>query len=239
MLWYKAWLETRSRFLAFLVLMVILIGFFVSHAESIMSAEPEKNTYEVLFFAQFYLSGLWILAVVLIGMGGLMRERAVGASPFTLALPVSRSRLMSVRIVTGIVQSVLLAVIPWAVIVAVSFSAGRPFLLSQACFYIFLLVGGGLVYFALAVLFSSLLEGEYTVPAVAYGVVVAAGIIGGSVDKLRPFLDLWRFITAESSVNKSTFRFSGHIPWIGIIASLLVASAMFLASLVVTERTEF
>ncbi len=35
-----------------------------------------------------------------------------------------------------------------------------------------LLVSGGLIYFSLAVLVSSLVEGEFTAPAVAYGLTV-------------------------------------------------------------------
>ncbi|MGA2427512.1 MAG: hypothetical protein ABSH13_03335 [Candidatus Acidiferrum sp.] len=239
MLWYKAWLETRTRFLVSLGFLVIILTFFVHHAESILPREPKASTYELMFFAHSYLAGLWMLCVILLGMGGLLRERAAGVSSFTLALPVSRARLAAVRITVGVMQSIALAIVPWAAILFVSAIAGRPFFVSQASFYVLLLVTGGMVYFALAILVSSIVDGEYTAPAVAYGAAILVGIICGSVSKLRPFLDLWRFITGDNHYNKTTHLLSGPIPWFGIFACLCVAALMFLASVRVIQRREF
>jgi ABC-2 type transport system permease protein len=239
MLWYKAWLETRARFLASLASIVAILTFFVRHAETIVPREPRTNTYELFFFAHFYLSGLWLLSVILLGMGGLLRERAAGVSSFTLALPVSRAHLMGIRIATGILESLALGIVPWIAMLLVSALAGRPFFITQACFYVLLLVGGGMVYFAIAVLVSSLFEGEYTAPAVAYGVVILVGIVSGSINKLRPFLDLWRLITGDNHYNRSTHLLSGPVPWFGIVASLSVAAALLLTSVKVTQKREF
>jgi ABC-2 type transport system permease protein len=238
-LWYKAWLETRARFLISLASVVVILVFFVHHAESILPREPKGNTYELFFFAHFYLAGLWLLSVILLGMGGLLREKTAGVSSFTLALPVSRAHLLWVRIATGALESIALGILPWVAILVVSALAGRPFFISQACFYVLLLIGGGLVYFAIAVLISTLFEGEYTAPAVAYGIVILVGIISGSINKLRPFLDLWRFITADNYYNKSTHLLSAPVPWFGIAACLSVATLLLFASVRVTERREF
>ncbi|HEY1923903.1 MAG TPA: hypothetical protein VGG58_01540 [Candidatus Acidoferrum sp.] len=45
---------------------------------------------------------------------------------------------------------------------------------------------------------SSVLGGEYTPLAAAYGRAILIAVVCGSVSKLRPFLDLWRFITAQN-----------------------------------------
>jgi len=238
-LWYKAWLETRARFLISLASLVVILAFFVHHAESILPREPRGNTYELFFFAHFYLAGLWMLSVILLGMGGLLRERAAGVSSFTLALPVSRAHLMWIRIATGVLESIALGIVPWVAILLVSSVAGRPFILSQAGYYVLLLVGGGMVYFAIAILVSSLFEGEYTAPAVAYGVVILVGIVSGSINKLRPFLDVWRLITGDNHYNKSTHLLAGPPPWLGIAASLSVAAVLLLTSVKVIQKREF
>lgn len=67
MLWYKAWLETRSRFLASLFGITIIISFFVHHGERLFPPGPKTATYSVIFFAHQYLVGIWILSVILLG----------------------------------------------------------------------------------------------------------------------------------------------------------------------------
>ena len=60
---------------------------------------------------------------------------------------------------------------------AFSWMARMPVLIAQVGLYILLLVGGSLVYFAMAVLVSSVFAGEYTAPALAFGVVLLAAIM--------------------------------------------------------------
>jgi ABC-type transport system involved in multi-copper enzyme maturation permease subunit len=47
-----------------------------------------------------------------------------------------------------------------------------------------LLVGGGLFFFAVALLVSSLIEGEYTAPVVSFGIVLAIAV-GSSIGILN------------------------------------------------------
>ena len=114
MLWYKAWLETRSRFLISLIGMVALCSVFVLHGDRNVAYEVSSDYYNyVLFEGHQILVMMWTLAVTLTMMGGLLREKATGSSSFTLALPVSRRRLMVVRICTGLTQAFMLAIVPW------------------------------------------------------------------------------------------------------------------------------
>lgn len=239
MLWYKAWLETRGRFLVSLCAITVIVAFFVSHSERLISPEPKRETFFLLFFVHHYLMGLWIISVVLLGMGGLIRERAVGTSSFTLALPVSRARVAGVRIAMGVAQAILLAVLPWGVILFTTDVRGRAFPASQAAFYVLLLSSGGLVYFALAVLVSSLIEGEYTAPAVGYGLVILSGIMFSSIDSLRPYVDLWRFMGGDNHFNQASYLLSGPFPWLGALAALSIAALMLLASVAIVQKQEF
>jgi ABC-2 type transport system permease protein len=239
MLWYKAWLETRTRFAVSLCFLMAIVAFFVHHAEGVLPAYPKSSTYEMLFYAHSYLAGIWIVGVTLLGMGGLLREKTAGTSSFTLALPVSRARLVCVRIAVGVLEALALAAAPWGMILLITYSAGRPFFVMQAGYYVLLLVGGGIIYFAIAVLASSLVEGEYTAPAVAYGAAILVGIVGGNVAKLRPFLDLWRFVAGDNRYDHNTHLLAGPVPWSGILCCVSIAAVLFAASIRVAQKRDY
>ena len=236
MLWYKAWLETRSRFLTCLATLTIFCAVFVSHAQGLIRPGWTADYNRLLFVTQQFLVIMWILAVVLLGMGGIVREKAIGTSSLSLSLPVSRARLLAVRVGTGVLEAIALGVAPWTIIFLISFLAGVAILISQVVFYVALLLGGGLTYFAMAVLVSSLLEGEYTAPAVAFAVVLLTAIIFDAW--LRPF-NLWRMVTGDFYVDRHTYLLSGHFPWRGMLASMSGAAVMLLASIRVIQRRDF
>jgi ABC-2 type transport system permease protein len=235
-LWYKAWLETRSRFLICLATLTLFSGIFVHHAQGLVRPELQSDFNRLLFVNQQFLVIMWVLAVVLLGMGGIVREKAAGTSSLTLALPVTRRRLLGVRVGTGVLEATVLGVAPWVAVLLVSSFARKPILITQVASYVLLLVGGGLVYFALAVLISSLVSGEYTAPALAFGIVLLAAMLFDAW--LRQF-NLWRLVTGDFSIDRSTYLLSGHLPWLGILSSLSIAALMLLASNFVVQRREF
>ncbi len=236
MLWYKAWLETRARFLASLATLTLFSGIFVHHAQALVRPEWKTDFYRLLFVNQQFLVIMWVLSVVLLGMGGIVREKAVGTSSLTLALPVSRAHLLGVRVGMGVLQASALGVVPWVAVFFLSSLAKRPILINQVFSYVLLLVGGGLVYFAMAVLVSSLVAGEYTAPALAFGVVLLGAIVFDSW--LRQF-NVWRLVTGDFSIDRSTYLLSAHLPWTGILASLSVAVLMLAVSIIVVQEREF
>ncbi len=179
---------------------------------------------------------MWILAVVLLGMGGIVREKAIGTSSLTLSLPVSRARLLAIRVGMGALEAIVLAVVPWTTIFLVSSLSRMPILITQVGFYVLLLIGGGLAYFSMAVLVSSLVEGEYTAPAVAFGLVLLTAIVFDAW--LRPF-NLWRLVTGDFYIDRHTYLLSWPFPWRGTLASVSAAALMLLTSVRVIERREF
>ena len=103
----------------------------------------------------------------------------MGTSSFTLVLPVTSAPLAGVRIAVGMFQAISLAVFPWVCILFITHLGQVSFPISQASFYLALPISGGLIYFAMAVLISSLIEGEYTAPDVAYGLTILTGMVFG------------------------------------------------------------
>ena len=236
MLWHKAWLETRARFLTCLATLTIFSAVFVGHAQGLIRPEWHADFNRLLFVTQQFVVIMWILAAVLLGMGGLVREKAIGSASLTLSLPVSRARLLGVRVALGALEAIALGVVPWVTVFITSLLGGMPVAITQVALYVLLLLGGGLVYFAMAIFVSSLIEGEYTAPAVAFGLVLLSAIILDAW--FRPF-NLWCLVTGDFYINRKTFLLETHIPWLALLSSLSIASAMLLASLKVIQRREF
>jgi ABC-2 type transport system permease protein len=214
-------------------------GFFIYHAQGDMLPgwRLERDFDRLLLINQQILVFLWIFSVVLLGMGGIVREKAIGTSSLTLALPVSRARLVGIRVGLGIIEAVALGVVPWTAVFIVSSLAGMPILITQVGLYLLLLVGGGLVYFAAAVLVSSLVSGEYTAPCVAFGAILLPTILS---DAYLPLcLNNRRLVTGSFSVDTITYLVSGHLPWLGILASLFAAGLLLWASILVVQWREF
>jgi ABC-2 type transport system permease protein len=238
MLWYKAWLETRSRFLIALIGMVALCSFSVLYGDRNVAYEVGSEYYNfVLFEGHQLLVLMWTLAVTLIMMGGLLREKASGSSSFTLALPVSRGRLMVVRICIGLAQAFALAIVPSVAMFSVSCVFGKTRSFSQAVCYLVLLLGGGVLFFAVAVLVSSLISGEYTAPAVGFGAVIVTAVALSSATLRR--YSPWEFMSGARYRSEQTNLLSLPIPWLQAAIYLLVAGLLLAISVKAIQRREF
>jgi ABC-type transport system involved in multi-copper enzyme maturation permease subunit len=238
MLWYKAWLETRSRFLISLIAMVVLCAVFVHHGDrdAIDQVSPDYYNY-VLFVGHQMLATMWVLAVTLIMMGGLVREKATGASAFTLALPISRRRLMMVRIGMGLIQAAMLAICPWVAMFSAGAIFGKTHSVAQAVYYLVSLLGGGLLFFGMAVLVSSVIGGEYTPPVVSFGAFITTAIALSSA-ALRPYSP-WAFITGSEYLNRKTNLLALPIPWFQAAVYFLLGGFLLAISIKVNQRQDF
>src|SRR5436190_3321438 len=112
MLWYKSWLETRSRFLIGLALLVCsgaatvftypkvheLLATVPSMdlrgplGEKVREAAALASSYRGYVWSQWFgqnLIQLWTIFAVILGTGGLLSQMSGGGGVFTLSLPVS------------------------------------------------------------------------------------------------------------------------------------------------------
>jgi hypothetical protein len=239
-LWYKFWLEGRNRFAVLLVGLVLFAILFLFYGNDQIGRQTGRDFRQLLFFEQQYVVALWMLGVVLIGMGGLLREQVNGSVAYTLALPVSRMRIVAVRFGIGLLESIMLGTAPWLAIAAVSRLTGHSFPIGQAGTYVLLLIGGGIFYFGLSMFVSCLVEGEYTAPLVAYGLIVSLlGLFRGLM-WLRPF-DPWRFMSGIDFINQDTWIISVPFPfpWLALLASASCALLMLIIAVRVTQRRDF
>ncbi|MDP8982132.1 MAG: hypothetical protein M3O35_16230 [Acidobacteriota bacterium] len=231
-------METRTRFLICLLGMMALGSYSVFHGDrEALSYTRTDYYYAVLHFGHSLLATMWVVAVTLLMMGGLLREKALGASSFTLALPVSRARLMGVRVAAGLIQAMALVILPWSAIFLIGCVFGKTQSLSQAFFHVVLLAGGGLLFFAIALLVSSLVEGEYTAPIVSYGIVVAIAV-ALSDQSLRTYSP-WSFIMGDVYYDRHTSLLVGPIPWMHVAVYVFLAAILIMLSLKAIQRREF
>ena len=189
------------------------------------SAMPWTNSafyYFVLHSGHQLLTVLWLVAVTLLMMGGLLQEKGAGVSAFTLSLPVSRRRLMTVRICAGVIEAAVLAVIPWAAMFTVATLTGQTHPFDQTGFYLVLFAGGGAVFACMALLVSCLVEGTYTAPMVSLGIVLICGNAPKSLDALNPLGFMWAsHHTGPSNV------LIGPVPW-GQFAAYIGVALLFI-----------
>ena len=238
MLWRKAWLETRTRFVVSLAAMIALCSYSLL-VRNPAGAQISALTwyYHVLHQAHNELAILWLLASSLLLMGGLLQESAVGAADFTMALPVSRARLMMARNGMGYTQALVLIVVPWTVMFLIDLFTLKINLIGNAWFHMVILAGGGTVFVAWALLISSLVAGSYTAPAVTLGAVLAGGFVFGD-----PAFNAWSpfsLLTGQPFLNRNTNVLEGPIPWLRLAFTAAVAAAMTWAAVKVVEKREF
>ena len=82
MLWFKAWMETRARFLISLFGIVAVCSYSVFHGDREAPSYTKTDYYyAVLHFGHSLLATMWMVAVTLLMMGGLLREKAVEPLP--------------------------------------------------------------------------------------------------------------------------------------------------------------
>jgi ABC-2 type transport system permease protein len=217
-LWYKAWLETRARFLMCLVAIT---------TSTVCAANVSRMDLHTTG-AQLVL--WWLLGVNLLVMGGLLREKAVGAAQFTLALPVSRVRLTVVRMVVSLAQAMSLILIPWSAAIAMGVLVAKTLSISLALFHLALLGGGGVLLFAIVFLVSSVVEGEYTAPMVSCGVLVTIALQFGEDASLRAYNPV-AFMLGS--------RIEGPVPWMRIAAYVFLAACLMAASVKAIQVREF
>src|SRR5882672_4152461 len=136
MLFYKAWLESRVRFLAGGVVLTAYCTSFVRQARINFPPVLEPTLPYSAYIWRGVYDGLdtlvFVLVAVMLGLGGLERERGAGTAGFTLGLPVTRMQLLWPRIAVAALEVAALAAVPLAVVPWLSAGIGRPYSFAQA-----------------------------------------------------------------------------------------------------------
>lgn len=253
MLWYKAWLETRWRFLTGLVLLMCSAAAVVFAYSQVLSLLPlvpaagggevgleirEKaallTTYRGYVWSQWFgqnMAGLWTLFAVVIGSGGLLNQASRGAL-YTLSMPVSRTRLLGVRASLSLAELFALALLPSLVLPALSPLVGQRYGIGDAFVHASCVFVGGSVFFSLTFLLSTVFSDIWRPALVTCGVAFGLGLFEQTLHGALPS-SLFHVSSAESY-----FRGTG-IPWIGLVIRVGLSGALFYGAVVNIARQDF
>jgi ABC-2 type transport system permease protein len=253
MLWYKAWLETRWRFVVGMLLLLCFGAVVVlTHplvetmkveipnlpgnlGEQVREAFALMATYDGYVWSQWFGKNLlqfWTLFAVLLGVGGLATEASRGTAVWTLSLPVTRRRLLSVRAGVGAVELLALAVVPSLFVWALSPVVGQRYSLADALAYSLMTFVGGMFFYALALLLSTVFGDQLKPILAAMAVSIVMGLLSMFTRRLAEY-------SVYNVMSGQRYFAQGVPPWAGLVACVGLAALMFYASLRVLERRDF
>jgi ABC-2 type transport system permease protein len=252
MLYLKAWRESRARFLLSLIFLcglssAVVFYFAFTHRHGrFQNHQPldyAHYIWAIIFKGGNSVREMFVLIVLFLGMGGLLRERAHGSAAFSLALPIPRWRFVAARGLVGVLEVGALALVPAATIVALSPAIGQPFPAAQAIQFAILWSACGAAFFAGAFLCSALVEGEYASPVTA---VIALAIysvtVNMSVFEEYPLntLNIHSVMSGEAMPYfRPDIAQITALPWGTLICILAIAAGFLALSAHLTQRQDF
>ena len=251
MLWYKAWLETRWRFLIGLALLLCSSGAVVlmyPRLTELISLGPPngggpltaeirqameiERTYRGYIWYQWFRENLpqWgTVFAVLLGAAGPLSAPA--GALFTLSLPVPRARLLVVRTATALAEVFALTFVSSLLIPLLSAAIGQHYAIADAVIYSASFFVAVSAFLMLAVFFSTIFDDPWRPPLIA----LAIAAVLSSLNRVfgRPPYSGFGLMSAESY-----FR-SGHLPWLGLLAIAAVTAMLYGASVAMLKRRDF
>jgi ABC-2 type transport system permease protein len=247
MLWYKMWRESRVRFGMSTVALLWMCSAVVAMQQRVRSHADEPMSYASYIWSAVYKANvldLFMLLVIVLGLGGVLQERAQGTAGFTLSLPVSRWRLVAVRAAMGLGQVAALALLPALLIPLASPLVGEAFSFALALQLSVLWAVCGMLMFALAFFFSAVLPGAYS-PAIASiaGLLVYSVLAGLPLVKQFPAIDLFQTMRgAQLSIlhgEASLATFAAPLPWLALGLYALVTLGLVSAACSIIAHRDF
>ncbi len=257
MLWHKAWLETRWRFLSALLILTVLAASNVydylatqallprlnmatetpvAEASGLAgmireAIEVQKDFRGFVWYQAFRqnLTQMGVFFAVLLGCGGLLHESSKGSALFTLSLPVTRKQLLAARTGTGLAQLFAIAMIPPLAIPLLAPTIGQQFSIVDALAHGLCIFFVAAVFYSLASFLSTLFADIWRPLLIAIGIACAVALASVAV----PQLAIFSVMSGESY-----FR-SGSLPWMGFVTSAVVATALLYSAAETLERRDF
>jgi ABC-2 type transport system permease protein len=242
MIWRKAWLESRGRFLLMAVALTITVLVAILDAERQMARYDRippmtfPRYVSIVYGGQIQL--VWVAACVLLGLGGLLREHAIGTAQYSLALPISRKRWMAVRAAIGITEAAILAFVPVIVIPVTAAATGRSYPPLQALNFSMLMLSSGIVFVFAGIFYSSLLPSDFA--AVGLGGISLYFVFNAQnyLYSWFPHFNMSRLLSGFEFIDLRT-GFLTAWPWSGILGSVAIAGALFWSAVELIQRRDF
>jgi len=230
MLWMKGWFETRWRFLFVLGFAAFLLINVVHHNVPDQPFAVAKLVYPMSFFIAFM--------GIMLGGAGINTQVAFratkglhGSMYFTLALPVSRYRLLATRAATGVLELTAVIMLLCAGLWTTVPQLRALMTLPEILVYGFALAVSAASFYSVSVLLATFLDGQWQI----WGSMIF--VLGmQEVSERLPVphpLDLFRPLTTDSPL-------ATHVlPWSGMGISVVLAAILFCLSMKIVQLREY
>lgn len=211
MLWYRSWLETRSRFLIGLALATCSAAATVLLYPQVLKLLPSvpreadgelgrrireslelARTFDGYVLAEWFRENLRQLATLFAILLGAATLFARGAT-FTLSLPFTRRRLIGVRAATGLAELFVLVVLPSLLIPLLAPAIGQSYGAGAALLHAGRLFVAVSVFYALALLLSTIFLDIWRPVLIALAAALVFGLF-------RAVSAEWWFLVASGAV---------------------------------------
>lgn len=240
MLWYKAWLETRWRFLIGLALLTMLAcGAVLQYpatarllplAESlptgsgivgraIKEAVDAQRDYRGFIWWQWVrqnFTQMWTLFAVLIGSGGLLGS---AGALFTMSMPASRTRLLGVRAAAGFAELLILAVVPSSLIPLLSPLIGETYSFGTAIVHALCMFVAGACFYSFTLLMSTTFTDVWRPALITCAVGIGVAMVETVVHQAGAY-GLFAVMDGE------TYFRTGALPWGGLAITIAVSMSL-------------
>ncbi len=232
MLWYKAWLETRLRLWIALGWMSFLLVF-----ASLRTVAPRPGTNPVVGLSLMMGSFVtvmctWFAGAGIISQGSFQFLKGMhGSTQYTLSLPVSRLRLLTIRATLGwLLMASIIGIFccgVWLVAPSLTARATLPGITEYAV----TVVACASAFYFLSVLLATFLDDQWR----CWGTMIPCVAVWGLpyVMSVPEYTDIFRAMGEGSPL------VSHAMPWPAMAFSLALAAAWFLAALKAAQRREY
>jgi hypothetical protein len=229
MLWMKGWLETRWRVLFGLGFGVFILVLAVTD-KSVSHVEIAKLL-NVLAF-------VWAFIAIMLGGAGINTQAAFratkglhGSMYFTMALPVSRLRLLTIRAALGMLEVAALTVLICAGVWATVPELRGYTTLPETIVYGLAIAVSTSSFYSVSVLLATFLDGQWQIWG---SMIMILALRSASVRlPLPPALDLFRPLTTDSPLVTHAF------PWSGMGMAVALAAILFCLSMKIVQSREY
>ena len=242
MIWRKTWLESRGRFFLTALVLALTVVWWILDADRQMARYDSKPPITFARYVSIVYGGhiqlFWVASCIILGLGGLVRERAQGTAQFTLVLPISRQRWMVMRAAVTATEAAILALVPVIVIPIAATLIGRSYPAWEALKFSALLFLSGIVFLSLSLLYSSVLPNDVSAVGAGAMSVYLAFNSQNYFYYWFPRLNISRFMSGFEFLDLRTGFLTGW-PWSGIFASLSIASVLIWAATQFIRRQDF
>ena len=261
MLLYKAWIETRVRFVAGLIAAAIICIFYMEqhawlvrwwaaelqnphgyHGKEMMLGIHEYGWYLWHYLYDNYLQQVWSLFVILFAFGGLIRERNGGTVLFSLGLPVSRRRWLFTRLAVALLESIALSLFAVLVVVIGSAVIHQTFSLSQMLLHTALMVGAGVFLIAFGNLCYTLFPGNYL------SLILTLVLLGAPYLWLQTYMQhmrdvgrtpWFRYLDFSHTMAGPWLLSWNSTPWVSLLVAWVLTAALLAATVAYGDRLDY